>query len=108
MTLTVPLAVTGSTFELTTSFRLPYVAWGMKDPSTLPPRGEDAHRAPRERERVAPERLRRVHFGDAPLDGRDESVDLLRGDEERRRDLQHHQLVAADLRQSSRGCQRRA
>lgn len=35
MTLTVPLAVTGSTFELTTSFRLPYVAWGMKDPSTL-------------------------------------------------------------------------
>jgi polyisoprenoid-binding protein YceI len=35
MTLTALLAVTGSTFELTTSFRLPYIAWGMKDPSTL-------------------------------------------------------------------------
>lgn len=35
LTLVVSLTVTGSSFELTTKFPLPYVAWGMKDPSAF-------------------------------------------------------------------------
>jgi polyisoprenoid-binding protein YceI len=33
VTLPVTLTVTGNTFQLTTTFPAPYVAWGMKDPS---------------------------------------------------------------------------
>jgi hypothetical protein len=33
--LVVSLNVTGSAFELTTAFPVPYVAWGMKDPSAF-------------------------------------------------------------------------
>ena len=35
ITLTLSLTVTGSAFELTTKFPVPYVAWGMKDPSVF-------------------------------------------------------------------------
>ena len=35
LTLIVSLKVTGSTFALTTKFPVPYVAWGMKDPSAF-------------------------------------------------------------------------
>ncbi|HEX3107627.1 MAG TPA: YceI family protein [Thermoanaerobaculia bacterium] len=35
VTLPVSLTVNGSAFELTTKFAVPYVAWGMKDPSAF-------------------------------------------------------------------------
>ena len=35
LTLLVSLTVTASTFQLTTTFAVPYVAWGMKDPSAF-------------------------------------------------------------------------
>lgn len=35
VTLPVSLTVSGSAFELTTKFAVPYVAWGMKDPSAF-------------------------------------------------------------------------
>src|SRR5271169_2438582 len=35
LTLTLPISVKSSSIEAHTSFPVPYVAWGMKDPSTL-------------------------------------------------------------------------
>jgi polyisoprenoid-binding protein YceI len=127
LTLTLPIVVKNTAFEAHAKFDVPYVNWGMKDPSTLflkvdksvqisiaaagvlQPAGtpqpsklaslSNIDRTSCQRQRFGPESSRVVHVANNALSGANEYPNLLLARHQRRRCLEHHEAIAAHLRE---------